>query len=184
MDQKETYIGNNLEESKRFLELLMQNQDRLYAYILYRVPNRNDAEDILQDVIALMLAKFQDYEEGTNFLWWAITIAKYKTLSFHKRNKRMVLLFDEADMDFIQDEAVKSAESLDDEANLLKECLKKMSATQKKYISLRYEEDMTYRKIASYFHVSVQSAYRMVARIQVSLLKCIRLSLQSETTHE
>ena len=56
MDKKEDLT--RLTDSKRFMSLLMQNQTRIHTYILCHIPNRADAEDILQDTIVVMLDKF------------------------------------------------------------------------------------------------------------------------------
>lgn len=179
MDIKDIHSGKTA-ESKLFLSLLLPVQKRLYAYILYHVPNKNDSEDILQETIATMLSKFDTYQEGTNFLWWAITIAKYKILSLRQANKRIRLIFDQEDMDRIQDEAMNKSGVLDEEAKLLKTCLKKLSDKQSKFINFRYGCGMTYRQIAKQFNISMQSTYRSIARIQAALLKCIKMALQSE----
>lgn len=170
-DNKYTYTK---ESSKRFLSLLLPAQKSLFAYILYHVPNRNEAEDVLQDVMATMLTKFDDYQEGTNFIGWAISIAKYNILALRRNNKRMRLIFDETDMDRFQDEAVKKMESLEEEYELLQLCLKKLPEKYKRYLHFRYEMDMTYRQIANICNLSMQSVYRTIARIQTMLFKCIR----------
>lgn len=172
MDPKNHPI-NVSEESKRFVALFLATQTRLYAYINYHVPNKNDSDDIFQEVIATLFAKFCDYREGTDFLRWAITIAKYKILSFTRDNKRMRILFNEADMDQIQMEVISNINSLDGESERLKKCLKKLPDKQKELLKCRYENEMSYRQIAKQFNISMQSVYRAIARIHTSLLKCI-----------
>lgn len=162
------------EASKRFLSLLMPIQKRLYAYILYHVPNRNEAEDILQEVIATLLTKFDEYEEGTNFVGWAVTVARYTILAYHRDNRRMRLLFDEADMDRFEGEVTAKMGTLDEEYEILQTCLRKLPDKYKRYLHFRYGLDMTYRQIAKTYNISMQSVYRTVVRIQTQLLKCIR----------
>lgn len=163
------------EESKRFVSLLLPIQTRLYAYINYHVPHKNDSDDIFQEVIATLLAKFGEYREGTDFLRWAITIAKYKILSFIRDNKRIRILFNEADMEQLQGEYIDNIGLLDEESDRLKKCLKKLSDKQKKLLKYRYENEMTYRQIAKQFNISMQSVYRAIARIHAALLKCINM---------
>lgn len=173
--------GNNnhiypTEESKRFVALLLPIQNKLYAYINYHVPSKNDSDDILQEVIATLLNKFNEYREGTDFLRWAITVAKYKILSFGRDNNRRRILFNETDMDQIQIEVMSHVNSLDEEKERLKKCLKKLPDKQKTLLKLRYDNEMTYRQIAKQFNVSMQSVYKTIARIHETLLKCINKS--------
>ena len=46
------------EKSKLFLRLFLQNERRLYAYILTLLPNRADADDVLQEASLVMWDKF------------------------------------------------------------------------------------------------------------------------------
>ena len=51
---------------QKFMALLVPNQRRIHAYILYLVPNSSDAEDILQETLAEIWNKFDDFKEGSN----------------------------------------------------------------------------------------------------------------------
>lgn len=168
----------NEEASKRFISLLIPVQRKVYAYVVYHVPNKNDSDDIFQEVVATLLAKFDDYQEGTDFLRWAIVVAKYKILSFHRNNNRRKIIFDETDMDKIQDKVLKKIEMLDEESKALKQCLKQLTPKQQKLVKYRYHYEMTYRQIARQFNISMQSTHRTISRIHAALLKCIQISLQ------
>ncbi len=172
------------ERSKRFISLLMPVQRKVYAYVAYHVPDKNNSDDLFQEVVATLLTKFDDYEEGTSFLKWAITVAKYKILSFHRDNKRMKIVFDEADMDQIYIEAQEKIESLEEESKALTGCLEKLSDKQRSLVNYRYGYEMTYRQIAKKLNISMQSTYRAIYRIHGSLLKCIHLSLKFRGVNE
>ena len=169
---------NNTDDSKRFISLLMPIQKKVYAYVAYHVPNKNDSDDVFQEVVSTMLNKFGDYEEGTDFLKWSMTVAKYKILSFHRDKKRMRIVFDESDMDQIHREALKRIDSVEEESKALKGCLKKLSDKQQMLLNCRYRHEMTYRQIAKQFNISMQSAYRAISRVHASLLKCIQVTLK------
>lgn len=183
MDKIDSPI-NDAEASKRFMSLVLPVQKKLYAYIICHVPNKNDSDDIFQETLVTLLSKFSEYQEGTDFLRWAITVAKFKILSYRRDNKRVRVLFNEADMDQIQTEAVGKIDSLEEESEYLKKCLKKLSEKQGELLQYRYGHGMTYRQIANKFNISMQSVYRAIARIHVSLLKCINLSLRFGGSHE
>ncbi len=71
MDPIVTYSSSSsLQRGERFMRLLLANQQRIYGLILALVPNWNDADDIMQETSAVMWAKFDDYEAGTDFAAW------------------------------------------------------------------------------------------------------------------
>ena len=45
-------------KGKVFLRLFLQNERRLYAYVLALLPNRADADDVLQEASLVMWDKF------------------------------------------------------------------------------------------------------------------------------
>lgn len=58
--------------------LLTRNQRKIFAYIYTLVPNRADAEDILQETSVTIYKKFAEFELGTDFVAWANRIAWWK----------------------------------------------------------------------------------------------------------
>src|SRR5262249_38382853 len=51
--------ARKLAKGKLFLRLFLQHERRLYAYILTLLPNRADADDVLQEVSLVMWEEFQ-----------------------------------------------------------------------------------------------------------------------------
>lgn len=100
-----------INRSKHFLSLLMRYQTRIHTYILYHVPNRADAEDILQDTIVVLLDKFREFKEGTNFLTWGMTVARYKIMSYKQKNRSSKLIFDDNIMDLFERETPANLET-------------------------------------------------------------------------
>lgn len=164
-----------VQHSKQFLSLLMRYQARIHTYILYQVPNRSDAEDILQDTIVLMMDKYSQFQEGTNFLAWGITIARYKILSFRQKHRNSKLLFDDGITDLIDREAPEQFDTFDEEAQALRHCIAQLSPKYKKYLRLRYEHSLSYRKISEQVGISMQAVYKTMSRIHVILHNCVRL---------
>lgn len=166
-------------EVKRFMSLLIPNQKQIHAFILYLVPNRTDADDILQDTLSEMWNKFQEYREGTNFVSWGLTIAKYKVYTFMRKNNRYCRLSNET-MDLLQQE-VESNQGLSfvqERIEILKKCIAKLSYKEKKILRLRYERNLTFDGIAEQFGISMQAAYKAMSRIHACLAKCVQLTLR------
>lgn len=167
-------------DSKRFLGLLMRYQTRIHTYILYQVPNRSDAEDILQDTIVVMLDKFSEYKEGTNFFAWGITIARYKIMSFKQKNRSSKLVFDDSLMDLFEQEGAANLDSFQEESEALRRCIQKLPSRHKQYLLLRYEQSLSYREIGRQIAISMQAVYKTMTRIHIVLLNCVRLNLRED----
>src|SRR3954451_24322967 len=78
---------------KLFLRLFLQNQRRLYAYILTLLPNRADADDVLQEVSLVMWDKFDGEQPPDAFVAWGCRIAYFKVLDLCKKRQRGRVLF-------------------------------------------------------------------------------------------
>ena len=89
----------------KFLHLYAENQGKLYGYILSLCPNRFDADDIMQDTVSVMWRKFNDYQAGTDFIAWAITIAKFTILNFRRKQKKGHIHFDEDVLNYLKDKS-------------------------------------------------------------------------------
>lgn len=167
---------------KEFVSLMIQHQRRIHAYILYQVPNRGDADDVLQETLTEMFNKFETFQVGTNFLAWGLTIARYKILNFARSQRKQKMVFDSSLLDLLADEGQANIQTSSDEMDALKSCMQKLPSKDKKLIMLRYEAGQSFRRIAEQFDVSMQAIHGSISRIHVRLFKCIRLSLGSEAS--
>ena len=100
-------------KTNEFLRLLMANQKRIYAFILATVPNRQDADDLFQETVLLMWSKFDDFQRGTSFVAWGITVAKYQILSVRKRHSVRSLRFRAMALELLHSESGPFLEQID-----------------------------------------------------------------------
>ena len=169
-------------KTERFLHLLTENQGRLYAYILSLCPNRFDADDIMQDTISVMWRKFSDYTKGTDFIAWAITIAKYTIFSFRRKQKKGHFHFDEDTMNALEAKSKRLIKAIDSKVDALEECVEKLPDNDAKLLKLRYFEELSVKLIAARFDRSTRSIYKNMSRIHLALIRCIKRSLAGEAT--
>ena len=168
------------EKNADFINLLVPNQRRIQAFILMLVPNANDAEDILQETLTEMWNKFDTYTPGTDFPAWALTIARYKVLSFRKRNYNNKLMFSDKIMDILDSAAYESSKSISNHIDTLKSCLTKLSEQEAFLLKLRYEHELSFRKISSRVGKSAVAIHRTMKIILSKLSLCVRHNLRLE----
>ena len=172
--------GEGGQKDEHFLRLLMGNQQNIYAFILAMVHNRNDADDILQETITIMWRVFDDYQPGTSFVAWGISIARNVVLKFFEKNRHSKLKFSsdiEKELDSITLKTLKSGENRID---ALRNCLKKLDLPNLGLIRLHYEEGKSIKQIAIERGISPHTMYRVMGRIHKLLQQCIHKTLFPE----
>src|SRR5262245_42398981 len=97
---------------KLFLRLFLQNERRLYAYILTLLPNRADADDLLQEVSLVLWGKFDEQSPPDDFAAWGCRIAYFKVLDFYKKGRRSRVLFSQEVLERLAETAAEQAGAL------------------------------------------------------------------------
>ena len=162
------------------MRLLVSNQNRLYAYILYLVPHKTDADDILQETLIEMWNKFDEYKEEGAFIAWSIAIARYKVLSFRKKNKNLKVLFSDQLYELVASHYQKCGDLLERETEVLKKCMMRLPEKYKHYLLMRYEMNMPFRTIAAQVNITMQAVFKTFVKIHSYLAQCVQSNLHME----
>lgn len=167
--------------NKLFLKLLLEHQPKIHAYILSLVTSQSDADDLLQEVCSQLWTRFDQFEEGTNFLSWALRFAFFEVLNFRsKRSKSRQLLFDNEvlqQMMPILDEEMRTA---DVRIDALEKCLQKLSERGKEVIQMKYDKGLSPMQISEMMALSVHGVYKLLSRIHSQLLSCVEKIIRRE----
>ena len=75
------------EESRYIEQLTNQEQGRLLNFIRQQVRNREDAEDILQDVLYQFLKGFSDIRSTERITSWLFTVTRNKITDYFRKKK-------------------------------------------------------------------------------------------------
>jgi RNA polymerase sigma-70 factor (ECF subfamily) len=141
------------------------------------VHHQSDAEDIMQQTSSEMWRLFDRFEKGTNFASWGIAIAKFKILDYRKKQSKRRLFLAQEVYEKVTMELHNTARNPDKRKNALQGCLRKLKQSDRKILSLHYEEGLTYLKISEKLNLSKSGIYKVMARIHTSLQKCIEQTL-------
>lgn len=171
---------DNKSRNARFVELLTPNYYKIHSFILALVPNRSDAEDVLQSSITYMLEHFEDFKPGTNFLSWAFAISKFQALSHRKHLKRSKIFFSETVIENIELETQKLSSEIDLRLDALKQCMKKLQEKDAAFLKKRFETKRTIADLADELGLSPHILYKRLAHIKTLLLSCVRRTLAME----
>lgn len=159
---------------RQYVSLLSSHYQQIYNYVLMLVASHNNADDIMQETSILMYEKFEMYEEGTDFLAWAKTIAKYKTLEFLKKQKKDKIVFSQDIVDLIEQDSHQQLQRHDELLEALRNCVSRLPCLDRRLLHVRYYENISVPALAVRLGCSFQKVYRDIGRINHLLIRCIR----------
>jgi len=168
-----------MELSDEFVLELTQFQQRLYGYIFRRVANRDQAMEVLQQTNLVLCHKADDFELGTNFNAWAVTVAHYQILSYRKTLARDRLVFTD-DVFAAFDESEPESETREGLLKHLRHCFAKMSDENQALMKLRYERELSMEQLANEIGKKVVAVRVKLHRLRRGLRDCVETRLQEE----
>ncbi|MGH2498843.1 MAG: sigma-70 family RNA polymerase sigma factor [Candidatus Limnocylindria bacterium] len=131
-----------------FAELYDDHVDSVYRYLLYRVREPSDAEDLTSEVFTRAFANIQRYRwQGKSFLAWLYTIAR-NAVTDRRRRDRPTVDLDNAfgiaeDGPTAHDRAVRG-----EEVDALRGAVKHLTTEQQEVLVLRFIENLSSREVA------------------------------------
>ncbi|MEL6625671.1 MAG: sigma-70 family RNA polymerase sigma factor [Bacteroidota bacterium] len=76
-----------LGQTQLIQQTFQRDRDRLYAFIRQRVPSMEDAEDILQDVFAQLVDRYDTIESIERVSGWLFSVARNKITDSYRKKK-------------------------------------------------------------------------------------------------
>ena len=65
-----------------FVRLLVESEPRMLSYLRGLLPGWHDVEEVAQEASLVAWRKFAQFEQGTNFCGWLLTIARFEALKY------------------------------------------------------------------------------------------------------
>lgn len=177
----QNYLSGN---QSSFEILLNRHKDRVYAFIMSKIKNRDITEDIFQDTFIKVINSLQkgNYNEQGKFLPWMMRIAHNLVIDhFRKQSKmRMVRSTDEYDIFNLLDSNSATIEQemiITQVKTDLKLLIEQLPEDQKEVLNMRYFEEMSFKEIAELTGVSINTA---LGRMRYALIN-IRKSAEKHS---
>jgi len=172
-------------------QLINRHRTRIFTYIYLLVKDQHLAEDLFQDTFIRVIKSLSDgkYKDHGRFISWVIRIAHNLVIDhFRKKNQMKTLSNDNYDADIlnlkklsaptVEDGLIKVQISKD-----IRNLVDELPADQKEIIILRHYVGMSFKEIAEYTNVSINTALGRMRYALINLRKLIKekdvcLSLQ------
>src|SRR5580698_2337957 len=90
--------NSETEKRKLLMALMTQHQRRIFSYIYTLVPDRHDAEDLLQETSLVICEKFDQFD-GRDFMAWACQIAYWRVRYSRQKYARSKVTFNQEIVD-------------------------------------------------------------------------------------
>lgn len=154
----------------------------IYRYVYSRTGNRQDAEDVTEQVFMDALQGLAHYEDRGQEAAWLFTIARRRVADFH-RGRSNPLPFDEA-LDTPADQAHPEREvSRREQLAHLDRLLATLDDEQQELLRLRFAADLTYGEIGAVVDKS-EAAVKMAVRRLLAQLRGAWHHPGAEAEHE
>lgn len=159
---------------ERFMQLFLPAERGLRAYLRTLVPNRDDAEDVLQAAATVLWDKFDDYQPGTRFDCWAYQVVRFQALSHFKTKRRSRLVFNDEVLAIVADHAAAMAAKTEETMESLGICLEKLTERDREVLRMRFQPGATNRSVAETLGRSERTVGRLLNQLYGNLLECIQ----------
>jgi RNA polymerase sigma-70 factor, ECF subfamily len=129
--------------------------NEVYGFMLKRIENESEAEDVTIETFSKAFDKIEQYNPEYQFNTWLIAIAKNVHIDLHRKKKTslFVKINDENDQQAynIADSSPSAEDDLITEQNLsrLLRFIKELKPHYQEVIQLRYFQEMSYQEIAN-----------------------------------
>jgi len=167
------------DRGERFTRLLIAHERRLRGFVLTLIGRRQDVEDLMQEVCAVLWRKFDQFEEGTHFAAWAMQTARLCVFEWRRKHRRAVLPLQESDFETLANEAQSIHDIAEDRQEALRRCVAKLDPKTRRLLDWRYAQRLPVKEVAERLGHSPQAVYKALHRAHRALQECMVESLQS-----
>jgi len=172
-----------LGDTNAFSVLIDRYKHMVFTLALKIIKNREDAEEVAQDVFLKAYRVLATFKGDSKFSTWLYKIAHYKSLDYLKKNKRTVSttqidISDEYNIPSF-DNALEAME-VDERKATIKEALKELSEVDNVLITLHYFEELSLKEISKITGVQANTVKVRIFRSRKRLAEILKNRLEPE----
>lgn len=163
-------------DKEAFTELYESHFDKIYRYVVVKIGNRAEAEDMTQQVFVKAYESIGSYQyQGVPFSAWLYRIAHNQIVDFiRKESKKPTVQLDES-LPIMGDSDPQGEVELKLNIEQVVIATRKLTKAQREVISLRFAGGMSISEVAS----TMKRSENAVKALQHSAILALRKSLKA-----
>ena len=174
-------IGRYLAGNQSSLEkLIHRHKNRIFAYILMIVKEKELAEDLFQDTFIKVINTIRSgsYKEEGKFIQWAMRIAHNLIIDHFRKAKRIPTIENRDDFDIFEKVRIP-VESIEEKIITeqihqdVKKLIDYLPKEQREVLVMRHYGDMSFKDIAEVTNVSINTALGRMRYALINLRKLV-----------
>jgi len=174
-----SYLNGNQISLERIIQ---RHQNRVFAYILMVVKDKQLADDIFQDTFIKVINTVRSgaYKEEGKFIQWVMRIAHNLIIDYFRKSKRIPVVdndnddFDIFDTIRFTDPSVEDQMITDQIHNDVRKLIELLPPEQKEVLFMRHYSEMSFKDIAEQTDVSINTALGRMRYALINLRKLIK----------
>ena len=164
--------SNDDERYEAFVRLLVEHEPRVRSFLRGLLPTWYEVEEVAQEASLIAWRKFDDFEQGTSFGGWLLTIARFEALKYRRRVARSPLVFVDEVWDLLAEE-VSGEEVQQIRRQHLEVCLGKMEPAKRELLLNVHSPGVVMREVAVQSGKSEQAFYKVIQRLRAVVHDCV-----------
>ncbi len=137
-------------DEEAWTRLYEDNFDRIYRYVVLKIGERTEAEDITQQVFVNAIKAIGSYDyKGTPFSAWLYRIAHNKIVDYlRKKSKRPLAPLSESLVDNAPGNDPRATAYHNLDMDMVRQATKQLTPAQQEVIALRFSGDLSITEVA------------------------------------
>lgn len=132
-----------------FEKLLQENLVSLQRYVNFKINNKHDAEDLVQDICLAATVKFGSLKSTASFKSWLIGIAKHKCIDYYRQKAKDMNI----SLDTLSESVLSTGRLGVTENNAVSDTLDALADKEKQILYLYFFKNMSQEDIANQLSV-------------------------------
>lgn len=155
----------------------------LEAFVRTMVRDANDVDDVIQQTGEYVAREFNNFEQGTSFTGWVITVARIRVRRLWQDRKRDRLVLTPEALDSVAKAAEAMSAEIPSRQAAMQICFKKLQPCHQQLLDMCYWSGQKPSQIAEQLGRSANAVSASLLRIRNALRRCIDewISLNSES---
>lgn len=145
----------------------------LEAFVRSLVRDPHDVDDVIQQTGEYVAREFHNFEAGSSFTGWVITVARIRIHRLWQGQKRDKLVLNSEAINSLAEVAVGASQELPERQSALQVCVEKLQPNQRRLLEMCYLNDKKPAQIAEQLGRTANSVSASLMRIRKALKQCI-----------